>query len=76
MGLTEDVSAIIYTTPLFLKQEFGTYKLEAKKITRITLLNETYLVKRIIFQGEIPEYNNCIAVEFHLTDDIRGGGNA
>jgi hypothetical protein len=71
-GLTEDVTGIIYLSPTHLIQQFGDWKLDARKL-RLTLLDETYYCKRVKYIGHIPKFNACLAVEIRLVDTIHGG---
>jgi hypothetical protein len=71
-GLTTDTSAVIYTSPKLLKSLFNDYKIDPLRL-KIELEGEKYLVKTIIYQGQVDAYNSCICVEIRLVDDVRGG---
>lgn len=71
-GLSKDVSAIIYTSPVLLSKAMGKWILDDTKI-RVTLLNREYLVSAIVYTGHVQAFDSCITVELRLKDVIHGG---
>lgn len=71
-GLSDEVSGVAYTSPQVLKEFVGTERLTAQSLT-ISLLGETYLCERIVYQGDIPQYGTYYYAEIRLKDIKKGG---
>jgi hypothetical protein len=72
-GLTNNVSGMVYVSPDQLVQAFGTYRLPDNQVT-IELTGEKFYCAKIVYNGEISNYNDsCVSVEFRLKDIINAG---
>lgn len=70
-GLSEDVSGVLYVSPIDLIIATGSWKLDGRKL-KVQFLEETYLVKRVHYISNVPKFSSCLAVEIRLYDDIHG----
>jgi hypothetical protein len=71
-GLTEDADLTLYLSPLDVESILGDWRIDSKKI-QVSFLDETYMILRLQYLGEVPKFSSCMALQIQLQDNIRGG---
>lgn len=71
-GLAETVNGVVYLSPKQLRPKLGDFHLD-KNRTKVHFCGSTQVIDKIIYLEEFKEYNDCIAVQIFLKDDLKGG---
>lgn len=68
-GVSEVFSGELYLSPLQLEPVYGKFPYD-KRIVKVGLAGQIYIVDWIDYKEQL--YGSCIAVVFHLKDNLRG----
>lgn len=71
-GLADTVNGVVYLSPKQLKPILGDYHVN-QNTTKIHFCGSTQVIDKVIYLEEFKEYNDCIAVQIFLKDDLKGG---